>query len=76
MIDLGPHHVEERETTSLRSNSNQDGENDGDHQAQPLEVILECPKVQSSSKEVMKIQEMARNIMEQLGRMWPDSSGN
>jgi len=56
----------------LRSNSNQAGENDRDHQDQALYEQPASLHIHSSSKEVKKV----RNTIEQSDRIWADSTGN
>ena len=76
VADLRPYVDESEEIPSLRSNSSQPGEDDGDHPIQPMEdhvTILSPVQKPSIAKEV---QMLARNALDHLDSEGHSSSGN
>ena len=61
VADLSPYYDEHEELSSLRSNSNLAGENDGDNQAKVPNATEEDKEGQTSVKEVTEIHAMVRN---------------
>ena len=79
MANLSPHYDENEEISSLRSNFNLAGENDGDHQAKLSNATEEVKEVQRSVNEVKEIHAIARNALPQnysllssSTKNWPD----
>jgi len=72
VADLSPYYDEDEEILSLRSNSNQAGENDGEHHDQALEDQQDSPHIHSTPKEVKNIHVLVKNTFEHLDRMWAD----
>ena len=63
VADLSPYYEEEEELPSLRSNSNQIGEYDGDHLHHPSNSPPSIPQGASNTKEAKEVQAMVRNFM-------------
>ena len=76
VADLSPYYDEDEELSILRSNSNQAGENDGDHQDQALNKQPASLHIHSSPKEVKNIHALVKNTLEYSDRMWADSIEN
>ena len=73
VADLSPYFDEHEETPSLRSNTNQAGENDGDHQANESNTIEKVKDIQRSVKEIREIYAMVRNTLTQNLSLLPSS---
>ena len=56
VANLSPYYEEEEELPSLRSNSNQTGEYDGDHLHNPFNLSSSIPQEPSTIKEVKEVQ--------------------
>jgi len=76
VADLSPYYDEDEEISSLRSNPNQVGENDGNHQDQAMDEQLDSLHIHPSPKEVKNIHALVRSTIEKSGRMWADSTEN
>ena len=76
MADLSPYYEEDEELPSLRSNSNQAGENDGDHHEQAPSMQPASPHVHSSTKEVKNIHALVKKTVEHSNRIWADLTEN
>ena len=63
VADLSPYYEEEEELPSLRSNSNQIGEYDGDHLHHPSNSPPSIPQGARNTKEAKEVQAMVRNFM-------------
>ena len=62
--DLSPYYDEDEELPSLRSNSNQAGEDDGDHHEQAPSTQPASPYIHSSPKEVKNIHALVKETAE------------
>ena len=60
----------------MRSNTNQAGENDGDHQANESNTIEKVKYIQRSVKEIREIYAMVRNTLTQNLSLLPISTKN
>ena len=76
---LSPYYDENDEISSLRSNSNLAGENDGDHQAKVPNASEEVKEVQRSVNKVKELHAMVRSALTQNHSLlfsstenWPD----
>jgi len=69
VADLSPYYDEDEELPSLRSNSNQVGENDGDHHEQAPSIQPARPHIHSSHKEVKNIHSLVKNTVEHSDRI-------
>jgi len=76
VADLSPYYDEDEEILSLRLNSNQAGENDGDHQDQAMDEQPDSLHTHSIPREVKNIHALVRSTIEQSDRMWVDSTEN
>ena len=63
VAELSPYYEENEELPSLRSNSNQTGEYDGDHPSEPSDLPLSSPRESISTKEVKKVHALVRNAL-------------
>ena len=63
VADLSPYYEEDEELPSLRSNSNQTGEYDGDHLHDSSNLSPTTLKESNTTNEVKEVQAMVKNIM-------------
>ena len=76
LANLSPYFNEHEEIPSLRSNSNQAGDNDGDHQDNESNTTEKVKEVQRSVKEIMEIHAMVRNALTHNLSLLPSSTEN
>jgi len=76
VADLSPYYDEDEELRSLRSNSNQVGENDGDHHEQAPSMQPASGHIHSSPKDVKNTHSLVKETVQHSDRIWADSSGN
>ena len=76
MADLSPYYDEEEEFPTLRSNSNQAVEYDGDHHLEPPNLSSSIPPDSKNIKEVKEVQALVRNIVNHSNSLLPSSSEN
>jgi len=76
VADLRPHADENEDILSLRSNSIQPGEDDGDHPIQPMESHVSVPHQAKGSSRVKEVQVLVRNMLDQSDSELCSSSGN
>jgi len=76
VADLNPYFEENEEIRSLRSNSNQLGEDDGDHPSKRLETLPNGPEQAKESKVVRKVHAIVLNHLNKLGSEQANSSEN
>jgi len=74
--DLRPYVDENEEILSLRSNSIQPGEDDGDHPSKPLETLHDEPLLVNGSKMIKEVQSMVKNSLFHSGSELGHSLGN
>jgi len=63
---LSPYFEENEEISSLRSNANQPGEDDGDHPSKPLETLPNSLTQVKESKKVREVHLMVRNHLNNM----------
>ena len=66
VADLGPYFDEEEEMPSLRSNSNQPGEDEWGHPSKPLEALPSGPMQVKKSAMIKEGEVMVRNTLDNL----------
>jgi len=76
VADLSPYYDESKEIPSLRSNSHQAGEDDGDPHTKESKEDEEVNEVQKVAKEVKGIQTMVGTLLSQAQDSLPSSSEN
>jgi len=74
VVDLSPYHDESEELPSLRSNSHQAGEDDGDHHTKESKDAEEVKEVHKVSKDVKEVHAMVRSLLFQAQDILPSSS--
>jgi len=75
VADLSPYYDEDEEILSLRSNSSQAGEDDGDHPTKDPKEAEKVKEAQETTKDVNRIQTMVRNLLFQAQDILPNSPG-
>ena len=76
VADLRPYVDEDEEILSLRSNSIQLGEDDGDHPFKPLETLHDDPLLAKGSNMIKEVQSMVKNSLFHSGSELGHSLGN
>ena len=76
VADLSPYHNENEDIASLRSNSHQAGEDDGDHPTKGPKEAERVKEGQEATKDAKGIQTMVRNLVLQAQNILPSSPGN
>ena len=76
MVDLRPYVGEDQEIPSLRSNSTQPREDDGDHPSKPLETLHDDPLPAKGTKLIKEVQSMVRNSLVHSDSELDHSFGN
>ena len=76
VADLSPYYDEDDQFPSLRSNSNQSGEYDGDHPMEPSEDQPPSLRDPTSTKEVKEVHAMVQEITKHALHMQPDLDRN
>ena len=76
MADLSPYHDENEDILSLRSNSHQAGEDDGDHPTKGPKEAERVKEGQEATKDAKEIQTVVRNLLFQAQNILPSSPGN
>ena len=76
MADLRPYVDENEEIPSLRSNSSQPGEDDGNHPIQPLETQTSVQNQAKGSSIVKDVQMLLKNWLDHPGSEVGSSPGN
>ena len=79
MADLSPYHGKDDQFPSLRSNSNQFEEYDGDHPLEPFEDQPASQEDPTSTNEIREVHALVEEVANQplhllpsLTRVWPD----
>jgi len=76
MADLSPYYKENEEISSLRSNSNQAGEDDADHPSKTLKTIPNEPEPSKRSKEAKEVHALVKNYLKEPNSELANSSKN
>ena len=76
VADLSPYYEEDEELPSLRSNSNQIGDYDGDHPHNPSNLFPSILQDPSTIQEVKEVQAMVKSIMDNAREPLPNSDRN
>ena len=76
VADLSPYYDEDDQFPSLRSNSNQSGEYDGDHPMEPSEDQPPSLRDPTSTKKVKEVHAMVQEITKHALHMQPDLDRN
>jgi len=74
VADLSPYYDEDDQFSSLRSNSNQSREYNGDHHLEPIEDQPTSLQNSTSSKEDKKVHAMVQEVTNHALHMLPDSA--
>jgi len=74
--DLSRYYDESEDIPSLRSNSHQAGEDDGDHRTKDPKGAEEAKEAQEAIKDAKGIQTMVRNLVFQAQNILPSSPEN
>jgi len=76
VADLGPYVDGSEEIPSLRPNSSQPEEDDGDHPIQPIEAQTSVQDHAKGSSQVKEVQMLLKNWLEHPDSKVGNSSGN
>ena len=76
VADLSPYYDEDEEFSSLRSNSIQPREYDGDNLIEPPNLSSSTPQQSSNTKEVKELHTLVKNIINQSNSLLPSSTKN
>ena len=73
---LSPCYEEDKGLQSLRSDSNQTGDYDGEHPIEPPNFSPSSPKESNNSKEAREVQAIVRSTLNQSNSSLVSSTGN